>query len=256
LNEFDSLVRRAVRVIVYKGKNRVDTIKDGVGNKGYACGFEGLLNYINDQLPQNEEIKRALRETVKMYPEIAIRELMANALIHQDFSERGSNPVVEIFSDRIEITNSGLPTISVERFIDEYQSRNEQLAGMMRRLRICEEKGSGIDKVIYHVELYQLPAPEFLVQEKHTKVVLHAYQKLSGMDRKDKIRACYQHCCLSYISNKKMTNQSLRTRFQIEEKNYSIASRIIRDTMDAGLIKDDDIESTSKKYAKYIPFWG
>jgi predicted HTH transcriptional regulator len=52
-----------------------------------------------------------------------------------------------------------------------------------------------------------------------------------------------------------MTNQSLRERFAIDEKNYPMASRIISDSIDSGLIKDYDPESKSKKYAKYVPFW-
>jgi len=75
------------------------------------------------------------------------------------------------------------------------------------------------------------------------------------MDKKDKVRACYQHCCLKYVSNLKMTNQTIRERFKIDEANAAIASRIIKDTLAANLIKDDDPESTSRKYAKYIPFW-
>ena len=75
------------------------------------------------------------------------------------------------------------------------------------------------------------------------------------MSKKDKIRATYQHCCLKYVTNEKMTNQSLRTRFAIEEHNAATASRIIRDTLDSGLIKDDDPTTKSRKYAKYIPFW-
>jgi ATP-dependent DNA helicase RecG len=213
-----------------------------------------LVHYINDQLPQNEEISKALRELVKMYPEIGVRELIANAIIHQDFREKG-NPVVEIYTDRIEFSNPGLPIITPIRFIDDYQSRNEVLADLMRRLRICEEKGSGIDKVISGCEAYQLPAPDFQTQEKHTKIIMYAHQTLNQMDKQDKIRACYQHCCLKYVSNEKMTNQTLRERFKIDEKNSAIVSRIINETKEANLIKDDDPNNKSFKYSKYIPFW-
>lgn len=255
INEFDHLSRKAVRVIVYKGKSRIFTIREQIGTKGYAVGFEGLISYINGQLPANEEIGRAFRREARMYPEIAIRELVANAIIHQDFMEKGTGPMIEIFEDRIEFTNPGLPLIKTNRFIDEYLSRNEALASFMRRVGICEEKGSGIDKVIFHAELYQLPAPDFQDMEKHTKAIMFSFKELNDMDKNDKIRATYQHACLCYVSNEKMTNQSLRKRFQIAEKNYSIASRIIRDTIAAGLIKEDDPESNSRKYAKYIPFW-
>lgn len=252
---FDRLARKAVRVLIYEGKNKLNTIKEQTGAKGYAAGFSGLIDYINDKLPSNEEIGKAFRKTARMYPELAIRELVANALIHQDFHETGTGPMVEIYSDRIEITNPGKPIITTDRFIDEYQSRNEDLASFMRRVGICEEKGSGIDKVVAQAELFQLPAPNFQSLEKHTKVTMYAYQTLNQMDKADKIRACYQHCCLKYVSNEKMTNQTLRERFQIEDHNYSIASRIIDDTKQANLIKDYDPDNKSKKHSKYVPFW-
>ena len=125
----------------------------------------------------------------------------------------------------------------------------------MRRIGICEEKGSGIDKVVFNAELYQLPAPDFQSKEKHTKVIMYAFKELNKMDKKDKVRATYQHACLCYVSNEKMTNQSLRERFKIKEKNAAIASRIIRDTLESELIKLDDPESKSRKFVKYIPFW-
>jgi predicted HTH transcriptional regulator len=198
-----------------------------------------------------------LRREVPLYPELAIRELVANALIHQDFTIRGTGPLVEIFDDRIEITNPGKPLIDTLRFLDEPpQSRNESLAKLMRRLNICEERGTGIDKVISQVELFQLPAPEFRVTESHTIAILYAPQKLTEMEKADKTRACYQHACLQYVSNAAMTNTTLRKRFGIEEQNYSIASRIIADTISAGLIKPHDPASTSRKLAKYLPYWG
>lgn len=255
IDEFDLLARKAPRVIVYKGKNRIFTEREQPGKKGYAVGFEGLVNFINNLLPANEEIGRAFRKDKRMYPEIAIRELTANALIHQDFNETGTGPMIEIFTDRIEFTNPGLPLITTNRFIDEYQSRNEVLASFMRRIGICEEKGSGIDKVVFHAELYQLPAPDFQVKEKHFKAIMYAFKELNEMDKNDKIRAAYQHACLRYVSNEKMTNQSLRERFKIDERNSATASRIIRDALDAGLIKEEDPESASRKYAKYIPYW-
>jgi predicted HTH transcriptional regulator len=256
LSDFESLARKCVRVIRYKGLNRVETVKEKPSVKGYAAGFEGMIGYINDQLPRNEVIGQALRKEVPMYPELAIRELVPNALIHQDFSITGSGPMVEIFDDRLEISNPGQPLIDPLRFIDHSpRSRNEDLASAMRRLHICEERGSGIDKVIFQMEFYQLPAPDFRVDETHTRIVLFAQQKLSAMDAQDKVRACYQHACLEFVSNRQMTNTSLRKRFSITDENYSIASRIISDTLDAALIKRHDPDSASRKHAKYVPFW-
>lgn len=254
LAEFESVQRKSVRVIVYKGKNKVETIREQIGVKGYALGFLGLVEWINSQLPANEEIGKALRTESRMYPEIAIRELAANALIHQDLSIKGF-PMVEIFIDRIEISNPGNPLITPDRFIDSYISRNEKLADLMRRMGFCEEKGSGLDKVIFHNELYQLPPINVITDENRTRVTMYSYKKLNDLDKKEKIRACYQHACLKWVSNEKMSNQSLRERFQIVDHNYSIASRIIRDALEEKIIKEDDPESKSRKYASYVPYW-
>ena len=256
LSDFVPLARKAIRVIVYKGQNRIETIKEQVGGRGYAIGFEGLISYINDQLPSNEEIGKALRREARVYPELAVRELVANAIIHQDLSLQGASPTVEIFNDRIEITNPGQPLIDTLRFIDEPpRSRNEVLAAFMRRVNICEERGSGIDKVISQAELYQLPAPEFRTTDHATIAILYAPRKLRGMDRSDRVRACYQHAVLQFVSNQVMTNASLRTRLGIDEKNYAIASRVIADAIAKGLVKPKDSGNASKKHASYIPFW-
>jgi len=191
-----------------------------------------------------------------MYPEIAVRELVANALIHQDFFMTGTGPMFEIFTDRVEITNPGTPLIDPARFIDATPiSRNEALAALMRRMNICEERGSGIDKVIFAAEVFQLPAPDFRVSESHTKAVLFAPRPLTAMSRDDRIRACYQHAVLQYVSGKSMTNASLRERFQIPEQNYATASRIIADAIEAQWIKPFEPSNKSRRHARYVPIW-
>lgn len=256
LTDFERLGRKAIRVIIYREKHRIYTQREQMFDKGYAISFEEIIKFINDQLPQNEEIRQALRQNIKIYPEIAIRELVANAIIHQDFNMTGVGSTIEIFSDRMEIRNPGEPLVDTMRFIDvPPQSRNERLAAFMRRINLCEERGSGIDKVINSVEICQLPAPEFKVNSKHTEAILFTYRELKDMDKSDRIRACYQHACLRFVCREQMTNESLRKRFVIDDKNYSMASRIIADTINEGLIRPYDLENKSKKHAKYIPFW-
>lgn len=255
LERFKSIYRKAPRIVVYKGKNKLETVRDQFISKGYIAGFETLISFITNQLPSNEVIGKALRTETRMYPEIAIRELVANALLHQDFDESGTSPMIEIYSDRLEISNPGKPLIPVERFVDEYKSRNEKMADLMRRVGICEEKSSGIDKVISSTELFQLPAPDFRVSEHHTTAILFAHKNFEDMDRGDRIRACYQHACLRYVSNEKMTNQSLRDRFQLPEAKSEAVSRIISEAIEEGFIKLDDPQNRSKRYTKYAPFW-
>ncbi len=256
VKNFKELKRKAIRVIVYKETSRINALKEQEEGRGYASGFEGFVNYIMDQLPSNEVIENALRKKVKVYPEKAIREFVANALIHQDFSVTGSGVMIEIFTDRIEITNPGVPLVDTNRFIDTApKSRNENLASLMRRLNICEERGSGIDRAIESIEVYQLPAPKFIRGDDYTRVIMYAPTPLTRMNNDDRIRACYQHTCLQYVNNQQVNNQSVRKRFNIAKNNVSFASKIIADTLEAGLIKASDPENASKKFASYVPFW-
>ena len=225
------------------------------GRKGYASGFEGMIDFLNALLPRNEVVGRAIRKDVPMYPERAIRELVANALIHQDLSVTGTSPMVEIFDDRMEITNPGTPLMNTDRFLDTPpRSRNEALASFMRRIGICEERGSGVDKVVSLTEFYQLPAPIFESPEGCTRAVLFAYKPLNEMDRADRVRACYLHACLRYVERNPMTNSSLRERFGIEKQNSAIASRIIRESLEDGRVIPFD-PAQGKKHAKYLPAW-
>jgi len=250
LSKFKILKRKVVRVVVYEGESRIKILKNQEVNFGYAASFENLINFIDNVLPSNEEISKTLRKEVKMYPEIAIREFIANALIHQDFSISGTGPLIEIFESRIEITNAGIPLIDTERFIDHAPiSRNEDLASFMRQVRICEELGSGIDRALIEISLYQLPAPKFEVGDNFTRATLYSYKKLKDMAGDDKVRACYQHTVLRWIEGQRMTNESLRGRFGIEKQNYSIASRIITEAIKAEKIKE------SEKIKEYMPYW-
>ncbi|PJK07455.1 transcriptional regulator [Lysobacteraceae bacterium NML120232] len=255
LAKFPRLQRKAVRVIVYKGKGRTETIREQTGTKGYAVGFEGLIGFINGLLPVNEVIGQALRREVPVYPELAIRELVANALIHQDLSITGSGPMVEIFDNRMEITNPGKPLVDTSRMLDNPpRSRNEALASVMRRMGICEERGSGVDKVVSLTEFYQLPAPAFEVVGESTRSTLFSPQPLKSMELADRIRAVYLHACLRYVERGHMTNSSLRERFGIDAKNSAIASRLIREAMSAQVIALHDPEA-APKLRRYVPSW-
>ena len=214
-----------------------------------------MLDYIDGILPTNEVVERALRRTVPMFPELAIREIVANALIHQDFFVTGAGPMIEIFDDRIEVTNPGEPLVDTQRFLDTPpKSRNETLASLMRRVRICEERGSGIDKVVSQVEFYQLPAPIFEVPPDSTRVILFSHKPMTDMDSAERVRACYLHACLKYVMRDFLTNASLRERFGIKESNKAVASRRIREAVDAGVIKPFD-EHAPRRLMKYVPFW-
>ena len=140
LESFPEIARRAPRVVVYNGTTKLETKLDLSGSLGYAVGFQGLVNYVMTHVPRREIVEDALRRQETLVPEIMIRELVANALVHQDLSITGASPMVEIYDNRIEITNPGASIVPAIHFIDGFQSRNERLADLMRHFRVCEER--------------------------------------------------------------------------------------------------------------------
>ena len=255
LKDFPDLARKAGRVVAYTGTSKLETRLDQTGTKGYAVGFRGLVHFVMSQLPQNEVVEAAIRKEVKLIPEIVVRELVANALIHQDFSMSGTSMMVEIYADRVEISNPGEPVVPIERFIDGYSSRNEDMARIMRMLGICEEKSSGIDRVIHEVEAFQLPAPDFHTGYQRTIVTIFGPKEFHQMTSSERVRACYQHCALKWVMSKQMTNQSLRKRFGLSDSKSATVSQIISTTIEEGWIKPDNRNGNSRKFARYLPFW-
>ena len=257
LSRFDGLQRKAPRVIVWRGDRRTDGVKhEQEGKYGYALSFDSLVNYVMAVLPKTERIRGALREDIPMLPHRAVRELIANALIHQDLAVTGAGPMIDVFPDRLEISNPGAALIDPKRFIDHPpRSRNDSLARLMREIGVCEERGFGIDYVIEDAETHQLPAPEFQRMEDATRVIMLSQRSVDQMTATERVRACYQHACLQYVGHTYLTNGSLRKRLGLPDKRAYMASRIIQDAMDAGLIKDRDPSSTSKRHAAYVPFW-
>ena len=199
LRDFGRLGRKTLRIVQYQGRGRYHAGREHELHAGYAVGFDGMMAYLNGILPASETFHGGVRRTARMFPEEAVRELVANALIHQDFSVRGAGPMVEIFDRRLEVTNPGEPLVETARFIDGApKSRNESLASLMRRFGLCEERGTGIDKVIFAVESLHLPPPDFRVPPEATQVVLFAGRKPRDMDRRERIRAVYHHASLRF----------------------------------------------------------
>lgn len=230
-------------------------LKEDIGGKGYAVGFEGLIKYVEALIPTQELITSALREQKSAYPILAVREAVANALIHQDFSITGTGPVVEIFKNRIEITNSGVPLVDIWRIIDNPpRSRNEKLAALMRRLRMCEELGTGWDKIVLTCEVMQLPAPKIELFEESTRVTLFSEVPFSNYSMEEKLWACYLHACIKHVEGQQLTNSSLRKRFGVNDSSAGNISRLIKEAVSKQLIKPLD-PNTAPRYMKYIPIW-
>ncbi|RTL79444.1 MAG: transcriptional regulator [Hyphomicrobiales bacterium] len=251
---FPSIAGKSVRVIKYIGRDKSKSEFEQQAGKGYAVGFSGMIRYIVDRLPSDERYIDGVRRRVPMCPETAIREVIANALIHQDFTVTGAGPVIEIYENRIEVTNTGNSLIEPDRMLNERRSRNERLASTMRDLGLCEERGGGLDKTLLEIERQHLPAPEFLPSSNSFCVVLFGPRPFNEMSRADKLRACYHHCVLRWISRDFMSNASLRERFSLEQDEYQAVSVLIGEAIRLGRIAPADPDQ-GKRNARYIPYW-
>jgi len=258
LSDFPKLENKRVRVVTYDGNNKLKGIKDKIFDSGYAVEFGSLIDYIESQIPSIERIQSALRETTVVYPKESIREFVANALVHQDFSLQGASPLIEIYIDRIEITNPGTPLVEPNRFIDTPpKSRNEKLSDILFRMNICEKRGSGVDRAVLAIELAKMPAPKIEVLDDSLRVTIYSFKELNNLTNEEKANTCYMHSCIQYVinNNQPITNASLCERMGIEQKNKSIASRILADCLDRGWIKLFDRENKSPRHTKYLPAW-
>lgn len=255
VSNFSSIVRKAIRVTEYGSSSRAQALRDDHGKKGYASGFEGLMQHLLSRLPRKEEIQNGLRRDLPQYPDLVVRELVANMLIHQDFTVTGSGPMIEIFSNRIEFTNPGEPLINVRRFLGSRPpSRNEALASFMTRAHISEERGSGWEKIATEVERHQLPAPKITVDAQHTKVTVFGPRAFADMTRDQRVEAVYLHAQLRHASGEVTTNSSVRERFRIPGSNSAQVSRVLKEALASGLLVLED-ETAGAKSRRYLPFW-
>ena len=250
----NSISRKGMRLIQYDGTHRANTVLNRYdADMGYASGFDGLMNYITALFPKIEHIGMARRTETILYSEVALRELIANAIIHQNMTVIGAGPQIEVFSDRIEITNPGAPLVDPNRFLDlAPKSRNNALASAMRRMGFCEEQGSGVDKVLLAVEAHQMPAPEFRHECNSVRVTLLAPRRFADMTSSERIRACYLHAALKWVLREPMKNATLCERLGIDRKNSAQASNVIRQTLEKDLIKHAD---PNRPRTAYLPYW-
>lgn len=255
LTMFPGLENRRVIVRKYSGTNNRSLSLEQIGTYGYAVGFEGLIDFISRNT--SVETIETLREYIPAYPKVAIREFVANAIVHQDFDVQGMPITIEIFTNRLVITNPGESLNKVERWIDlPPKSRNEKLAQSLHLFNLCERRGSGVDRAVAALEQMQLPGYTVESGNGFTRTTFYPKKAVDEMTKEERVLACYQHTCLLYEDRMTVNNQSIRERFGLGKNKSAMASHIISDTVEAGLIKVSNPDGMSRKYTTYIPYYG
>jgi ATP-dependent DNA helicase RecG len=135
--------------------------KDLTGN--IISNIEEAILFLKKHLKLRYEIISLRRKEILEIPEVAMREAIVNAVCHKDYFEKGASVMVEIFDDRVEISNPGglAKGLSLEDFGTRSLTRNPTIASLLHRTNYIERMGTGINRIRLALEEADLPEPEF-----------------------------------------------------------------------------------------------
>ncbi|MFH1956356.1 MAG: ATP-binding protein [Patescibacteria group bacterium] len=178
--------RYVVRCIKYKGVDVATDIIDNMDVDGTLdVQIDNIQKFILRNIRKSAVIIGTKRVERYEYPEKAIREIVANAIIHRDYKITETYTQVNLFEDRIEIFNPGClpPGVTVENIKDSQVSRNEIIAARLKELDYLEEYGRGIDIVFNKMKEWNLLPPIFKNTANSFKVILMG-EKLSKLNER------------------------------------------------------------------------
>ncbi|MDD5658226.1 MAG: helix-turn-helix domain-containing protein [Elusimicrobia bacterium] len=160
----DHIRQAQMTLIAFKGTDRLRIYDRLDVRDDLPAQFNQAVRFLEKHLNVRSEIKRFDREDIYEIPLEALREGLLNALMHRDYSIPGTQVSVDIFDDRVEITNpgglvKGLSQKSLGRGISI--RRNELIADLFARIHKVERAGTGIRRMRQSLAEAGLKAPEF-----------------------------------------------------------------------------------------------
>ena len=148
---------------LYKGDEKITVLdrKDITGD--LITVIDETVLFLKKHLKMRYEIKELRREEILEIPEIAIREAVINSVCHRNYFEKGAHVMVEVFDNRVEISNPGsLPHgMTLEDFGKRSLTRNPTIASLLHRIRYIEKMGTGINRMKEACREIGIPEPEF-----------------------------------------------------------------------------------------------
>ncbi|RLG69643.1 MAG: transcriptional regulator, partial [Candidatus Iainarchaeum archaeon] len=151
-----------ITCITFQGKERMKILDRKEFDADLYSNFRGALGYLREKLNTEYIIRGAgPREEKLELPEEALREALLNAIGHRNYFMRTS-VFVEIYSDRVEITNPGglVKGLSREDLGKKSLPRNNLLFGLLQRMNLVEKAGTGIRRMQEAMRNYKLEPPE------------------------------------------------------------------------------------------------
>ena len=149
-------------LIAFKGSKKVDIYDRQDIQDDLLTQFNAAVFFFKKHLNRRSVIKGVNREDVYEIPLEVIREAIVNAIVHRDYGIRGTSLMVEIYDNRVEITNpGGLPRGLHEKDFGRISvRRNEIIADLFYRMDKVERAGTGIQRMRDSMKAAGLPLPE------------------------------------------------------------------------------------------------
>jgi ATP-dependent DNA helicase RecG len=137
-DDFDQVAKEKVTIL---------DKKDFTGN--IVDNIDNALLFVQRHTKVRLKIEHLQHEEIPDYPEVALREAIINAVCHRDYFDKRANVLVEVFADRVVITNpGGLPSgLSPEEFGTKSVARNPRIASLLHRIDYIEKVGTGIMRI-------------------------------------------------------------------------------------------------------------
>jgi len=169
-----------IRCIAFEGKTKTNIIDDKFFGGPLVMQYKQAMQWLKGKLNIRYEIAGGgpHKEHWEI-PETAFKEAIINALAHRDYYDKGARIMIELFDDRVEISNPGGLTsaIAPSEFGTKSHSRNPLIFGLFVRIRLVEQVGSGIGRMRAVMHSAQLPAPEFKTEGLFTVVFKRTVEK-------------------------------------------------------------------------------
>ena len=258
LSDFDRLAGKRVRIVSYSGNdNLTPVVCDKEFKEGIVEAFKSVYRELNGLIPGRERIdpesgRRLIEFSI---PKAVLREVLCNAFAHQDLSSEDDGILVEIYKNRVEITNSGKPVLDQLHFLDGGPvTKNEKIFTEMKNLGLVDGQGHGWRKIVKELESRSLPAPGIKVRKNSITVTLWFEKPLKLLSLDQRNWTVYLHTVLRYLLNEPANNASLRQRLNLPESKSSTVSKLFRQTAEGDLVKPFDKHS-SNKTKRYVPVW-
>ena len=163
-NLADIYFHTAITCVLYKGIEKIDVLDRRDFNEDLISSIDRAIIFLKQYIPLRYEMTgEPRRREIPEIPYEALREAIINATAHRDYFEKGTNIMVEMFDDRIDITNFGGLTkgLKPEDFGKKSVLRNPNIANLLHRAGYIEKMGTGINKMKNLISKAGLPPIKF-----------------------------------------------------------------------------------------------